>query len=281
MQIDFSNAFNCLDRSHLFREVREHAPGLSAFVEWSHGSHSWLFFGAHTLMSQTGLLQRDPLARLLFALGLQPVVLHLVEKVPGLILIAWYLDDGVLVGGPQHLLQALNILQNACPNIGLSLSLTKTTFWRHPSYRDTPPEVNIQNFNVPELLDGGVILLGAPVGTSAFCLEAAHQYVSKIAAIMDKLRDLGDSQVQFTLLRSCFGFPKITYCRRTSDPSIARDAFKSFNESQCRAVADCVGAQFSTNDRSWLHASIPVSLRGLGIRSAYVRCLAAFDAEDA
>jgi hypothetical protein len=118
LQIDFKNAFNCMDRTHLFEEVREHAPGLSAFVEWSYGSKSWLFFGDHILLSETGLQQGDPLASLLFSLGLQPIVLCLVEEVPGLLLIAWYLDDGVLG------LKALRFLQDACPQIGLQLSLS-------------------------------------------------------------------------------------------------------------------------------------------------------------
>jgi hypothetical protein len=37
-----------------------------------------------------------------------------------------------------------------------------------------------------------------------------------------------------------------------------------------------MGAQFSTNDPAWLHASLPVSLGGLGIRSTYAHCSAAF-----
>jgi hypothetical protein len=48
LQVDYSNAFNTLDRSHLFKEVRAQLPGLSAFVEWSYGSRPFLFFwGLH------------------------------------------------------------------------------------------------------------------------------------------------------------------------------------------------------------------------------------------
>jgi hypothetical protein len=125
-------------------------------------------------------------------------------------------------------------------------------------------------------MEGGVLLLGAPVGTPSFCLVTVQQCVTKTVSIMEKLRDLGDSQVQFALFRSCFGFPKVTYCLRTSDPAIVRDAFKSFDEGQCQALGDCVGAQFAIENRTWLHASLPVSLGGLGIRSSFAHCSAAF-----
>ena len=44
LQIDYINAFNCVDRSHLFKELRAHAPGLSSFVEWAYGDQPFLFF---------------------------------------------------------------------------------------------------------------------------------------------------------------------------------------------------------------------------------------------
>jgi hypothetical protein len=120
LQVDYVNAFNCMDRTHTFREVREHAPGLAAFVEWCYGSHSLLFFGSKdVLLSRTGYHQGDPLGPLLFAVGIHPIILKLLEQVPDLILVAWYLDDGLVAGRPPDVLKAFHILQELCPGIGL------------------------------------------------------------------------------------------------------------------------------------------------------------------
>ena len=127
-----------IDHSHLFQEVRRHAPGLSAYVEWAYGSHPHLFFGDKTLLSETGLQQGDPLGPLLFAVALHPILCRILEEVPGVLLNAWYLDDGTLVGTYPELLKAYFILQEDCPGIGLRISLPKTVLWRHPSCRDLP-----------------------------------------------------------------------------------------------------------------------------------------------
>ena len=39
LQVDFSNAFNTMDRGHFLSVVRRHLPGLSAFAEWCYGDN--------------------------------------------------------------------------------------------------------------------------------------------------------------------------------------------------------------------------------------------------
>ena len=56
------------------------------------------------ILSSSGFQQGDPLAALLFALVLHPVVLAINDEVPSLKLNAWYLDDGTLVGELEELL---------------------------------------------------------------------------------------------------------------------------------------------------------------------------------
>ncbi len=64
------DAFNNIDRNAMFKEVRQHLPGLSA---WSYA------LGKDTCV---GVQQGDPLGPLGFT------------EVPTLNLNAWYLDDG-------------------------------------------------------------------------------------------------------------------------------------------------------------------------------------------
>ena len=41
-------------------------------------------------------------------------------EVPGLTLNAWYLDDGTLMGSPEDLAAALNIIEEDGPSVGLN-----------------------------------------------------------------------------------------------------------------------------------------------------------------
>jgi hypothetical protein len=68
IKVDYTNAFNCVDRSKLIEEVRVKLPGISAFVESAYGSASVLFFGDQHFLSCQGVHQGDPLGPLLFAL---------------------------------------------------------------------------------------------------------------------------------------------------------------------------------------------------------------------
>ncbi len=65
--LDFSNAFNSIDRDCMFEEVRARIPSLSAWVECCYGSQPYLHFGDHIILSRCGVQQGDPLGPLLFA----------------------------------------------------------------------------------------------------------------------------------------------------------------------------------------------------------------------
>jgi hypothetical protein len=191
LQLDYSNAFNTLDRSHLFKKVRAQLPGLSAFVEWSYGSRPFLFFGDSIILSETGLQQGYPLGPLLFAIGLHPLVLRIQEQAPKLFINGWYLDDGYGVGGPADILKVLNIILKMSPQLGLHPNLRKTVFWRDRSFRDQPPPgFDPTPLGIPECLADGVLVLGAPAGSPAYCENEVPTRVSKVATLLDSLASL-------------------------------------------------------------------------------------------
>ena len=59
--------------------------------------------GTDSIHSCCGIQQRDPLGPLGFALTLHPIVECIKTKVPYLLLNAWYLNDGTLVGSSGDL----------------------------------------------------------------------------------------------------------------------------------------------------------------------------------
>ena len=87
LMLDFSNAFNSVDRSFMFKEIRERIPSLSPWMESCYGAQPILYLGDETIKSSCGVQQGDPLGPLGFALALQPIVEQILLIAPDLCLV--------------------------------------------------------------------------------------------------------------------------------------------------------------------------------------------------
>ena len=52
VKIDFTNAFNCVDRQAFLEECRHHFPGLSRWAEWCYSDSSQLIFSPKSISFQ-------------------------------------------------------------------------------------------------------------------------------------------------------------------------------------------------------------------------------------
>ena len=228
MRADLINAFNVADRSTALREIEQHFPELLPWVITAYSNHSHLVFGTSSILSRAGFHQGDPLAALLFALVLHPLVLQIQEQVPTLDLNAWYLDDGTLVGTAPELSEVVDIMVREGPARGLILStahttrapsLPKTTIW---SKLDVSGDNDPLGKGVPRVRGLGITLLGAPLGHRGYETELLEEKVAKVKRITTLLPDIEDPQIEFCLLRSCLALPKIMFNLRTVDTSAHR-----------------------------------------------------------
>jgi hypothetical protein len=122
VKLDFSNAFNCLDRDHTLQRVAEEAPEIYKFCDQA----STLQFGNVTIRSEVGPQQGDPLGGLLFCLGIHPILLVATSD-----LTIGYMDD-ITLGGPLHHVSAdVELFQAQGSKIGLVLNENKCEVITH------------------------------------------------------------------------------------------------------------------------------------------------------
>ena len=271
LQVDFSNAFNSVDRASMFDEVRSHVPSMAAWIESCYGFQPNLHLGAHSVISSCcGVQQGDPLGPLCFALALHPIVERIAEEVPGLLVNVWYLDDGTLCGSSDDLLKALKIIEEDGPARGLLLNRSKSSLFV-PSQGDL--SVSSLPSDIPVAREG-FLLLGAPVGSPDFIAAEACKRVSKIKVGLDLLSTLNDSQMEYVLLCSCLSLPKFVFLLRTCFPEFISNATEALDSALYDSVVELTGSPLS--EWVWKKATLPVSMGGLGIRLSSLHAPAAF-----
>ena len=158
--VDFSNAFNSVDRSTMFHEVRSRIPSIASWMECSHGSQPILLLNDQSILSCRGIQQGDPLGPLFF-LVLHPIIEKIKESVPGLLVNAWYLDDGTLCGSQEDLAA---VLLAEGPSRGLFMNRAKSFIFSPANLPTTHP----LPCDIPTSSDG-FTLLGSPMGPSSYC----------------------------------------------------------------------------------------------------------------
>ena len=224
----------------------------------------------HTILSCSGVQQGDPLGPLGFALTLHPILERIKQEVPDLLLNSWYLDDGTLCGSIADLCAALAIIEEDGPARGLFLNRSKSLLY-------VPAEASCNSSTFPPGIpctSEGFVLLGAPFGPPSFCSSAILERIQKIQKSLSSLKALQDSQMQTSLMRSCLALPKISFALRTCHPQLIQPALVAFDNSIRGALSDLVGGPLP--EWSWLKASLPSSLGGLGLRRALFHAPAAF-----
>ena len=160
-------------------EFRKQIPSLSAWMEFCSSGQPLLPLGGNSIHSCRGVQQGDPMGPLRFALTVHPIIKRIKAIVLGLELNACYLDDGTLVGHPEHLTTALHIIEQDGPMVGLQLTRGKTLLF-------IPEEADASKSPVPPEIPttrSGFFLLGSPIGTPSFCEEVFQERINKVGSL--------------------------------------------------------------------------------------------------
>ena len=286
--LDFKNAFNCMPRQRIFRELWNNFPGLVRWFDWAYGLETDLYLSDGRLVGkcQTGIRQGDPLAGLCFCLGLQPALKEIKNMIDNVIsrdrlsdeceavLIAYLDDTNVFVPSTKANEVASKIL-DICNRHGISLQRQKCKFLLNAeadsSIISADPIFPVINTSS---LECGHIILGTPVGSVEYRRRTAQELVDKMVKALKHLGNLEPRHATH-LLRTCIN-TRASYLSRVLDLEHSFMALKSFDNEIDKAVlviAGCVPTSEWTsldtrnpifNDVLLLR-SLPTFLAGLGI----------------
>ena len=245
-------------------------PELFPYVSWCYSNHQHLWHKLGELVSASGVQQGDPLGPLLFSLVLHATVQAIVAdpQCTDLTSNCWCLDDGVLAGTRASLIRALEVIQEHSVSSGLSLnyskcesySLQNLDMFYHTISRSATPCFEI---------------LGAPIGTTEFCVEYIQKKIAEARQLLHLLPQLCETQVALSLLRMCGSFCKMAHLARTTPPSTdILECFIKFDRDSLHCLE--TSALIALSPSAVKQAQLSMSFGGLGLRSTAMHAPAAY-----
>jgi hypothetical protein len=279
--MDFKNAFNEVKRESFLDQVRLKFPSIYPWVYFSYSCQAPLFIEDKTIFASSGVQQGDPLGPLLFALVLQPLLLHIKSEFS--LQVGAILDDVTVMGSPNNTLLALNYIGREGPLHGLFLS-SKTTLWS-PFYSSIPSElVNWSSpgrddvFSLTISCEKGVSLLGGGVSSDpGFFASFAEKRFLKWSESIKLLMEIKDPFIQLLLLRSCLGFPKLNYLLRCTPPNLINESIIKMERVLKETLKSIVtGGGPGFGEFQFSLSSLPVCDSGLGIYNPADICFFAY-----
>jgi len=263
VKLDFSNAFNSLNRCKMLASIRESLPELYPLCYSAYSRASLLFFGSYTIESQEGPQQGDPLGPLLFCDTIQPLLDSLKS-----VLTLGYLDD-VTLGGPQdEVASDVRRIIEVGQTLGLELNISKCEVITHPGTVISDPTICL--FTAVSAADS--ILLGSPLFPGAMLDKTWSDRCADLSRAVERLSLVG-SQDALILLRASFSAPRVQHLLRCS-PSADHAALATFDDLLRSALSHITNSDLS--EAQWLQASLPIKDGGLGVRRVASLALPAF-----
>eukprot|EP00731_Ephydatia_muelleri_P035891 Em0175g4a len=270
-KVDMSNAFNRVSRQAVLDECSSFFPELLPWVSWCYGSHSLLWHSMGTISSQSGVQQGDPLGPMLFALVLHKLVssIEADDDCINLSFNAWYLDDGILVGERSAVVQALHLIEELGPHLGLFINYPKCEVFSRNGISLFP--ASVKSSILPNLE-----ILGAPIGDIVHCSRFFAEKHNDFKVLLGAISDVAavDLHVAISLLRMCEGYCKLVHLARITPTNLCEDSLKFFDEEVRLCFSSCVA--IDVPDTQWQQAQLSPKLGGHGLRSLALHSCAAF-----
>ena len=259
--VDISNAYNSIDRAACLRGVEKYCPDLLRWAHWCLNGASNVIWDAMTIPCITGVQQGDPLAPLLFSVGLHGVVDELVDEFPELRHL-FFFDDGIHKGSIPALRRCYFFLRNRHAQLGLSLNASKCEL-----YGPTEPVEDFGNVQVVADRDAWTYL-GAPLCEQTVkAVDSAHRRVVQATTAIATFGAKFPFQAQ-QLLRMTTGACKVEYLLQAMTSSSVVDELAARTSTLMRNALAAIlkGSCEEIDDEAWATAALPLRMGGFGLR---------------
>lgn len=261
-KLDFSNAFNSLHRDAMLSAVFEFAPELYRYCYLAYSQSSFLKFGPHTLLSEEGAQQGDPLGPLCFCLTVHKLLLSLKSQ-----LNFGFLDDFTLGGSLSTVSDDVDRIATEGARLGLYLNVGKCELVC--SQRSSLPR-NLCQFLAVD--SPNLTLLGAPLFKGQSLDYALDSCCQTLSTALVRFNNIGAHDA-LTLLRASFSAPKVMHLLRCA-PCVDHLCLTNFDNLLRNGISQITNSDLT--DLQWLQASLPVREGGLGVRKVAMLATSAF-----
>jgi len=252
-KLDFTNAFNTLNRSRMLTEIHKRIPELYKFCHSAYSVPSVLRFGKWVVESQEGVQQGDPLGPILFCLTIHPLLISL--KSP---LRVGFMDDITLGGDEESLEQDIQAILDANDELSLQLNIPKCELI---SFSNESSSTSILS-SFLKITPANSILLGAPLTPDHALDSCLASRKNDFLRAAEGLKTLVAHDA-LTILRYALSAPKLLYTLRCC-PCYGHPLLDEFDQLYRDCLCSIVNCHLT--DDNWSQASLPVNMGGLGIR---------------
>ena len=264
--IDAANAFNSINREAFIHNAKVICPSIATFVENCYSHPARLFIlGGREIKSSEGTTQGDPIAMLIYAIAIIPLLLRAVSEIDikqeNAKAVA-FADDFTGAGKISGLKVLWDFICQHGPQYGYHPQPTKTWLIVKPRFISNAKHV-FQNTDV-QITTEGQKHLGAVIGSNNFKCKFITE---KVKTWMDEI-SLLSKIAKFAPHESCICFTsgykhKISYLMRTI-PNMKEYLNDLDNLVTTEFIPSITGGiQVTPNER--LLFSLPPSMGGLGI----------------